>query len=132
MSARDRLQAFCVGCMAGTACTWTVFSTLILALPDSHTMFRLWIALVSTVLGGTIAGSIPGSIRSLASLVISCCMTVQLYDPAFGPSAIPLTTKLYTSTALALFIAACFGHTLPLTGLNRRGVGRTATGNDLQ
>src|SRR5262245_59170291 len=114
MSLRDRLQAFCIGCTAGTAGTWTVSSTLVLTLPDSDPMFRLCIGLVSTVLGGAIAGSIPGSIRSLASLVISCWMTVHLYHRPFAPSAIP-PTEVYTSTVSAFFIAAYFGHTLPLT-----------------
>ncbi len=91
MSLRERLRAFCIGCMVGTACSWTVFSTLILALPDSDPMYRLWLNLVSAVLGGAVAGCISGSVRSLASLVISCCMTLQLYNPAFGPSAIPPT-----------------------------------------
>jgi hypothetical protein len=77
-------------------------------------MYRLWLALVSTVLGGAMAGCVSGSVRPLASLVISCCMTVQLYNPAFGPSAIP-AAGLYASTVLATFIAAYFGHTLQLT-----------------
>ncbi len=114
MSLRERLRAFCIGCMVGTACSWTVFSTLILALPDSGPMYRLWLNLVSAVLGGAVAGCISGSVRSLASLVISCCMTLQLYNPAFGPSAIP-PTEAYASTVLAAFIAAYFGHTLPFT-----------------
>jgi len=41
-------------------------------------------------------------------------MTLQLYNPAFGPSAIP-PTEAYASTVLAAFIAAYFGHTLPFT-----------------
>ena len=114
MSLRERLRAFCIGCMVGTACSWTVFPALMLALPDSDPMYRLCLILVSTVLGGAVAGCISGSVRSLASLVIGCCMTVQVYNPALGPAGIA-PSHVFTSAVLASFIAAYFGHTLPAT-----------------
>src|SRR5437867_12249637 len=114
MPVRERVRAFCIASMVGTACSWTVFAALMLTVPDSNSMYRLWLALVSTVLGGAAAGCISRSVRSFVSLVISCCIAVQLYNPGLGSAGIA-PSHVFTSAVVASFIAAYFGHTLPAT-----------------
>ena len=115
---KRRFRAFWLATVVGTAFSWGAFFALIsLTTP----MYRLWIALVSAVLGGAIAGCTSGAAKSPASFVIGSGLAVQLYDPALGFGGFP-QTDAHVSTLLALVIAAYFGLTFPFTLLSSRNV----------